>query len=192
MDENKVIGRPACCRRPRCPRVAGRDLAEGGRCSWSYKIPSAFTKPPFGGENMNLPVTITDNLTELLFKIIKFTRNRHKILIHNITLMHSAGFTPKDLPVDEFSKLLQLALGEYARTRRLLFIDGQNVKFGSNGQFLALPVIDNLAKQLLDSDTDEYLQLQVDKLLENSLNQRIAAELLKNKQDDVCLGRSFN
>jgi flagellar basal body rod protein FlgB len=141
---------------------------------------------------MNLPATITDNLTELLFKIIEFTRNRHKILIQNITLMHSAGFTPKDMPVDEFSKLLQLALGEYARTRRLLFIDGQNVRFGSNGQFSAFPVIDYKAKQLLDSNRDEYLQLQVDKLLENSLNQRIAAELLKNKQDDFCLGRSFN
>jgi flagellar basal body rod protein FlgB len=171
MDENKVIGR---------------------RCSWSYKTCSAFTKPAFGGENMNLPETITDNLTELLSKIIEFTSNRHKILIQNINLMHSAGFTPKDMPVDEFSKLLQLALGEYVQTRRLLFIDGQNVKFGSNGQFSVLPVIDNKAKQLLDSDRDEYLRLQVNKLLENSLNMRIAAELLKNKQDNVCLGRSFN
>jgi hypothetical protein len=182
MDETKLIGRSARC----------RDLAEGGRSSRSYKIPSAFTKPAFGGENMNLPLTITDNLTEILFKIMEFTRNRHKILIRNINLMHSPGFTPKDMPVDEFSKLLQLALGEYAQTRRLLFIDGKNVKFGSNGQFSVLPVIDKKAKQLFDTDRDEYLRCQVDKLLENAINQRIAAELLKQKKDDVCFGRSFS
>ena len=170
-DENKLIGR---------------------RSYRSYKIQSAFTKSAFGGENMNLPETITDNLTEILFKIMEFTRNRHKILIQNINQIHSPGFTPKDMPVNEFSQLMQQAVGEYVRTRRLLFIDGQNVKFGSNGQFSALPVIDNKAKQLLDTDRDEYLRLQVDKLLENSLNQRIAAELLKQKKDDVCLGRSFN
>ena len=140
---------------------------------------------------MNLPETITDNLTEILFKVIVFTRNRHKILIQNINQIRSPGFTPKDMPVDEFSKLLRLALCEYAQTRRLLFIDGQNVKFGSNGRFSALPVIDKKAKQLLNTDRDEYLQLQVNKLLENAINQRIAAELLKNKLDDVCLGRSF-
>jgi hypothetical protein len=192
MDETKHVGWSACCRRPRGPRVAGQDLAEGGRSYRSYKIPSAFTKHAFGGENMNLPLTMTDNLTEILFKIMEFTRNRHKILIRNINSMHSAGFIPKDMPVDEFSKLLQLALREYAQTRRLLFIDGQNVKFGSNGRFSALPVIDKKAKQLLNTDRDEYLQLQVDKLLENSLNQRIAAELLKQKKDDVCFGRSFS
>jgi hypothetical protein len=164
----------------------------GWRSYRSYKIPSPFTKSPFGGENMNLPLTITDNLTEILFKIMEFTRNRHKILIRNINLMHSPGFTPRDMPVNEFSKLLQLALGEYARTRRLLFIDGQYVKFGSNGRFSALPVIDKKAKHLLDCDPDEYLQLQVNKLLENAINQRIAAELLKQKKDDTCFGRSFS
>jgi hypothetical protein len=99
---------------------------------------------------------------------------------------------PKDMPVDEFSKLMQQAVSEYANSQRLVFIDSQNVKFGANGSFKVLPVSDNQAKQLLDSDRDEYLRIQVNKLLENSLNQRIAAELLKHKQDDVCLGRSFN
>jgi flagellar basal body rod protein FlgB len=156
------------------------------------KIQSDFTGPEFGGENMNLPATITDNLTELLSKIIEFTRNRHKILIQNINQMQSDGFTPKDMPVDEFSKLMQQALGEYVQTRRLVFIDGKNVKFGSNGRFWALPVNDTQAKQLLNSNRDEYMRLQVNKLLENSLNQRIAAELLQHKQNDVCLGRTFN
>ena len=141
---------------------------------------------------MNLPLTTTDNLTEILFKIMEFTRNRHKILIRNINRIHSPGFTPKDMPVYEFSKLLQLALGEYAQTRRLLFIDGKNVKFGSNGRFSALPLVDKKAKQLLSTDPDEYLQFQVNKLLENAINQRIAAELLKQKKDDVCFRRSFS
>lgn len=141
---------------------------------------------------MNLPAAITSNLTELLSKIIEFTRNRHKILIRNINQMKSNGFTPMDMPVDEFSRLMQQTLSEYVQTRRLVFMDSQNVKFGLNGSFSALPVLDNQAKQLLDTNRDEYLRLQVNKLLENSLNQRIAAELLKYKQSDVCLGRACN
>ena len=127
MDDNKLIGQS---------------------CYRSYKTPSPFTKTAFGGENMNLPLTTTDNLTEILSKIMEFTRNRHKILIRNINRLHSPGFTPKDMPVDEFSKLMQLALGEYTKTRRLLFVDGRIVKFGSNGRFSAMPVIDKKAKQL--------------------------------------------
>jgi flagellar basal body rod protein FlgB len=52
---------------------------------------------------MNLPSLITDNITELLVKIIEFTQRRQKILIRNINNVRSPGFVPKDLAVDEFS-----------------------------------------------------------------------------------------
>jgi flagellar basal body rod protein FlgB len=132
---------------------------------------------------MNLPtLVITDNITELLVKIIEFTQARQKILIQNINAMHTGGFVPKDLPVDEFSNLMHLALVEHVQNQRLVLCDGRNVKFGSNGSFKAAPIVDEQAKQLLEEDLDEYLRGQVSKLLENSLNQRIATEMLRQKQ----------
>jgi flagellar basal body rod protein FlgB len=142
---------------------------------------------------MNLPALITDNVTELLLKIIEFTQSRQKILIQNINGMHTGSFVPKDLPVDEFSKLMHQAVNEHAHSQRLVLRDGQNVKFGAAGSFKATPIIDEQAKLLFEGNRDEYLRGQISKLLENSLNQRIATELLKQKQaDEQCLGRRLN
>ena len=58
---------------------------------------------------MNLASLITDNIAELLVKIIEFTRTRHKILARNIYNVESPGFVPKDLVTDEFSDLLNCA-----------------------------------------------------------------------------------
>jgi hypothetical protein len=142
---------------------------------------------------MNLPTLITDNITEVLLKIIEFTQSRQKILIQNINKMHSDGFAPMDLPVDEFSKLMTQALAEHACSGRLILRDGQKVKFGSNGSFEAMAAVDEDAKSLFEQNRDEYLRRQIDKMLENSLNQRIAADLLKQKQtNESCPGRFFN
>ncbi len=48
---------------------------------------------------MNLPALATDNITEILLKIIEFTQTRQKILIQNINRMNSPGFTPRDLRI---------------------------------------------------------------------------------------------
>ena len=142
---------------------------------------------------MNLPMLVTDNITELLLKIIEFTQARQKILIQNINTMHAGGFVPLDLPVDEFSKLMVQALNEHAHNQRLLLQDGQNIKFGSAGSFKTTPIIDEQAKRLFEQDRDEYLRVQISKLLENSLNQRIATEMFKQRQaDEQCLGRCLN
>jgi hypothetical protein len=46
---------------------------------------------------------------------------------------------------------------------------------------------------LFEQNPDEYLRRQIIKMLENSLNQRIAADLLKQKQaNESCPGRCFN
>jgi flagellar basal body rod protein FlgB len=142
---------------------------------------------------MNLPTLTTDNITEVLLKIIEFTQSRQKILFQNINSIHSDGFAPKDLPVDEFSRLMAQALAEHACTGRLILRDGQNVKFGANGSFEATPIIDEDANSLFQQNRDEYLKKQIDKMLENSLNQRIAADLLRQKQaNEDCPGRCFN
>lgn len=131
---------------------------------------------------MKIASLITDNITELLVKIIEFTRTRHKILARNISDISILGFVPKDLVADEFSDLLNSAINEHIANRRLVLRDTENVKFGIGGSFKVKPTIDRYAKDLLDENRDEYIELQKNKLLENTINQRVAAELLKQKQ----------
>ena len=146
-----------------------------------------------GRPTMNLPTLTTDNITEVLLKILEFTQSRQKILIQNINTMHSDGFAPRDLPVDEFSRLMAQALAEHARSGRLVLHDGENVKFGTNGSFEATAVIDENAKSLFEQNRDEYIHRQIDKMLENSLNQRITVDLLRQKQvNENSPGRRFN
>ncbi|MHC4477897.1 MAG: hypothetical protein ACYTEL_19840 [Planctomycetota bacterium] len=136
---------------------------------------------------MFLSSLVTDNITELLVKIIEFTQARQKLLAHNINNSAKPGFVPLDLGVDELAELLNQALNEHVRTGRLLLRDTENVKFGINGNFKLKPVVDDYAKQLLKEDVEQYLVLQTDKLLENSLNQRLAAELLRRKHRMVSI-----
>jgi len=131
---------------------------------------------------MNLQALVTDNITELLVKIIKFTQARRKILTQNIDNAHHPGFIPKDLAVDEFSELISYAINEHALNGRLLLRDTKNVKFGAGGSFEVETIADKHAKGLLEENPDEYIELQVNKLLENSLNQKVAAELLRQRQ----------
>ncbi len=137
------------------------------------------------GLRMNLTSLITDNITEILVKIIEFTRTRQKILTQNITNVNNPGFVPKELAVNEFSGLLNNAIDEHIRNQRLLLRDTENIKFGVKGSFEVKPMIDEHSKELLEENRDEYLELQITKLLENSLNQRVAAELLRQKQKTV-------
>ncbi|TFG50500.1 MAG: hypothetical protein E4H40_01270 [Candidatus Brocadiia bacterium] len=131
---------------------------------------------------MNLPSLITDNIVELLVKIIEFTQARHKILTDNINCMNVRDFMPNDLTVDEFSDILNNSILEHIRNGRLVMHDTDNIKFGQDGNFNVKPVMDMKAKRLLQENPDKYLDLQVDKLKENMVNQRLAAELLRQKQ----------
>lgn len=131
---------------------------------------------------MNLPSLATDNITELLTKIIEFTHARQKILTQNMNNIHSQGFIPKDLNVDEFSEVLKDAVSEHIRNQRLLLRDTENIKFGEEGRIEIRAIPDKYAKEVLENNPDEYIELQINKLLENSLNQRVAAELLRQKQ----------
>jgi len=136
---------------------------------------------------MNLSSLITDNIAELLVKIVEFTQTRQKILSRNINNIDNCGFVPRDLAVDEFSELLNNAIDEHIRNRRLMLCDTDNIKFGGSGSFEARPVIDKYARELLEENRDEYLELQISKLLENALNQKVATELLKQKQGMISI-----
>jgi len=136
---------------------------------------------------MNLSSLITDNIAELLVKIVEFTQTRQKILSRNINNIHSFDFVPKDLAVDEFSELLNNAINEHILNQRLLLRDTENIKFGISGSFETKAVVDEYAKELFEENRDEYLELQISKLLENSLNQRVAAELLREKQGTISI-----
>jgi flagellar basal body rod protein FlgB len=134
---------------------------------------------------MKLASLITDNIAELLVKIIEFTRTRHKVLARNVNDIDDPGFVPKDLVADEFSDRLNTAIDEHLENRRLILRDSENIKFGVSGSFKVKPVVDKYAKALLEENRDEYIKLQINKLSENALNQRIAAELLKRKQGTI-------
>jgi len=128
---------------------------------------------------------VTDNITDLLVKILEFTRLRQKTLTRNIHNLGKRDFLPEDLPVQEFSNVVNRALAEHIQHRRLLLRDTQNIRFGEDGKMDIAPITDELAKTLLQENQDEYLELQIDKLLENSLNQKLAAQLLKHKQATI-------
>ena len=128
---------------------------------------------------MKLPSLRTDNITELLAMIIRFTQARQDIVTDNINKASEPGFTPRDLAVKEFAKALNIAINECLLNDRLLLCDSENIKFGPNRQFEAAVVIDEHALEILDNSRDKYIEFQLNKMLENSLNQRLAAELLR-------------
>ena len=134
------------------------------------------------GFDMNLQAMVTDNISELLVKIIEFTENRQKILTRNINCMHRCDFVPMDLAVDEFSDLLNTAIEEHLCSDRLVLCDTANIKFDVEGELKVEPVIDGGALELFKDSQDEYLEDQINRLLENALNQRVAAELLRERE----------
>ncbi|UCF14135.1 MAG: hypothetical protein JSW59_12040 [Phycisphaerales bacterium] len=131
---------------------------------------------------MNLTSLITDNIAEILIRIVKFTHKRQKILIKNIINIYKPDFVPKDLHVDEFSIVVNDAIEEHVRNQRLVLCDTENIKFSVNGDMEVTPIVDEYGEKLLRENLDEYVEWQIDKLWENSLSQKVAAELLRQKE----------
>jgi len=125
---------------------------------------------------------ISDNLIEILLKVLEFTQIRQKILVSNFRDSDKPGFSPTDLPCREFSDILNIALNEQEKSNRLLFIDTNNIKFLRGSRFEARAVPDNYARYLLKISRERYLRFQVDKIIENALNQKFAAQLLRQKR----------
>lgn len=125
--------------------------------------------------------SVTDNLTELLVKILHFTELRRAILYQNMHNTRPEGFVPQDMPVLEFVHALNGAIAEHVQNGRLLFCDTENIKFGPHNTMEIRAQPDLHAKALLERNRDEYIEFQVGKLLENSLNRKITKELLAMK-----------
>lgn len=131
---------------------------------------------------MNEQWNAEDNISELLLKVLEFTKVRRQLLTENINQMHKPGFEPKDLAIDDFSMLLNEAIDEHVRNHRLVLRDTETVRFGRQGSVEMKPVLDTYSADLLKNNKDKYLETQVSKLLENSINQRLTGELLKQKE----------
>ena len=136
---------------------------------------------------MDLLSLIPDNIAEVLVEIQAFTELRRHILYSNLRNVDVPGFVPQDMPVREFAEVLNDAVAEHLRNRRLLFRDTPHITFGSNNSTRIRPVVDAQAHALLQRSRDEYMEMQVNKLLENALNRKVAAELLRQKCG-VCAG----
>ena len=125
---------------------------------------------------------ITDNIDEILVKIINFTRIRHRILLDNIRNIHRPSFVPKTLDNEGFAELVSKALAEHMEYNRLLWIDSSTIKFRRGGHFEVEAIIDEQARELFENNKGEYLWKQKQRLMENSINNREAVELLKQKR----------
>ena len=134
---------------------------------------------------MDMISRIPDNLTELLDKVVFFTTSRRNVLYRNIREAQTPGFTPQDMPVDEFARIMNEAVIEHMTEQRLLFRDTNNIAFGRNGQMVLSTVTDERAQGLLQANHDGYLEYQIGKLLENSLNRAVAEDLLKIKHETL-------
>lgn len=131
---------------------------------------------------MNIKNKISDNITEVLTRIVEFTDRRNKLIKQNIANANSDNYTPTDLDDAAFADLMANAVAEHISSNRLLLIDSENFKFGPEGKFESFPVPDYEAKKLLASDTKLYIKHQLKKMSENILNKKIASKMLLQKQ----------
>lgn len=131
---------------------------------------------------MNLSQTTTDNITEVLEKIITFTQRRNSLLTSNIEEVDDERLVPMDLDVEDFAGLMTEAILEHIQTKRLLLCDSDTTRFGSGGSFECTPVVDEQALFLLKRDQDEYICHQIKKLSENFINHKMATQLLEHKK----------
>ncbi len=131
---------------------------------------------------MNIALTATDNVTELLSNILEFTERRRAVITENIMNVNTPGYEPKDLDVTEFADLMGQAVVEHTQSRRLVLCDGEHILFGEGGSFRTIPILDEQAKALLATDTKAYLRYQTEKLSENLFNSHVAGDLLDRKR----------
>jgi len=135
---------------------------------------------------MDLVPFIPDNITEVLAKIVQFTELRRGILNGNVRGIQTRGYMPRDLPVVEFAGVLDVAISEHLQHHRLLFRDSENITFGDGGTMRVHPIADEHAGSLLQTDPDEYLNLQISRLFENALNWQVARELMQRHSGAAC------
>lgn len=136
---------------------------------------------------MNIAATATDNITEVLTKILEFTEQRHKILTENIIKVNDNNYQPKELDSNGFADVMGLAVYEHMKNARLLLRDNNNIKFGANGFVEIKPINDGHAGSLLKINKEKYLKLQIKKISDNLINRKVTEELLRKKRTRLSL-----
>ncbi len=129
--------------------------------------------------------SMSDNISELLMLIIKFTTYRHRILLKNLRHIDMHNYVPQDLPVKDFSELIGTAISEHTTRQRLVLYDTDTIQFNPGGDIQIRPQEDPLASRLHRKDRNAYRSYINEKLRENRLNQNIAVQLLKDKEHKV-------
>ena len=124
----------------------------------------------------------TDNVTEVLTKVLEFAHRRGRVLRSNIVNVNTENYRPADLDAVAFANIMAKALSEHLINDRIMLIDSENIKFGSDGQFQAIEVVDQHASQLLATDTRQYLKDQLKKISENQMNKKVARNLIEQKK----------
>jgi hypothetical protein len=129
--------------------------------------------------------SVSDNISELLLLIIKFTAHRQRLHLKNLKHTDNHHYRPLDLPVEEFSTLIHTAISEHTLHQRLVLYDTDTIQFHPGGDLHIHPVEDPLALHLHRKDRKAYIAYIHGKLHENSLNQQIAFQLFKDKEHKV-------
>lgn len=125
---------------------------------------------------------VRDNIDEILVRIIQFTSIRHNVITENIRNCRTAGFVPRYIDVEDFAKVISIALTEHQKTQRLALCDSRTVSFGRGGDFNLEPQADIEAAGLVDNDLEAFIELQKSRLRENISNNKAACALLNHKQ----------
>ncbi|HAL44497.1 MAG: hypothetical protein A2Y12_05850 [Planctomycetes bacterium GWF2_42_9] len=124
---------------------------------------------------------VRDNIDEMLVRIIQFTNLHHNILTDNIRNCRKSHFIPMCVDVDDFAKVVSIALTEHQKTGRLALCDSKTITFVQGGQFKLEPQIDWDAAELFESDFAAYVELQKIRIKENMSNNRTACALFYHK-----------
>ncbi|MFA6187221.1 MAG: hypothetical protein WC770_08445 [Phycisphaerae bacterium] len=134
---------------------------------------------------MDLSSLIRDNIDDILVKIIQFTHIRHCIIADNIKNCRSAGFVPRHVDVEDFAKVISVALAEHQRSKKLSLCDSHTITFSFGGKLDVKPEMDIAAQKLFVQDFRRYILLQKQRLKENIVNNKTACALLRHKRQSA-------
>jgi len=130
---------------------------------------------------MELSSLVRDNIDEILVRIIQFTNIHHTILTENIRNCRKADFVPRYVDVEDFAKVISVALNEHQRNQRLALCDSRTISFTVGGEFTLKSQVDIEAAGLVENDFEAFIELQKDRLRENILNNKAACALFSHK-----------
>jgi flagellar basal body rod protein FlgB len=134
---------------------------------------------------MDLSSLIRDNIDDILVKIIQFTHIRHRIIADNIKNCRSAGFVPRYVDVEDFAKVMSVALTEHQRSKKLSLCDSHTITFSFGGKLDIKPEMDVAAQKLFNQDFRQYILLQKQRLKGNIVNNKTACALLRHKRQSA-------